>query len=64
LTGIQEELFLLNFKVKEECAMKGKPQFNHEGYRDMVPYKAIKNMEREKKRRPVVRRTERRERRG
>lgn len=40
--------------------MKGKPQFNHEGYRDMVPYKAIKNLERDNRRQQVNNKPKRR----
>lgn len=40
--------------------MKGKPQFNHEGYRDTVPYRAIRNIERDNRRQQTVSRPKRR----
>lgn len=40
--------------------MKGKPQFNHEGYRDTVPYRAIRNIERDNRRQKAVNRPKRR----
>lgn len=42
--------------------MKGKPQFNHEGYRDTVPYRAIRNIERDNRRQNAVSRPKRRDR--
>lgn len=52
--------FFLNFLVKKGCAMKGKPQFNHEGYRDPVPYKAIKKLEQDYRKQQAQNRPKRR----
>jgi hypothetical protein len=46
--------------VKEGCAMKGKPQFNHEGYRDPVPYKAIRKLEQDYRKQQALNRPKRR----
>ena len=40
--------------------MKGKPQFNHEGYRDPVPYKAIKKLEQDYRKLQAQKRPKRR----
>lgn len=40
--------------------MKGKPQFNYEGYRDPVPYKVIKKLEQDYRKQQAQNRPKRR----